>query len=186
MGKTYDHIDDAIERWVSKQKVFFISTAPLGDGGLVNCSAKGRDTLRVLDSQTLVYMDGDGSGIETVAHVKENGRIVIMLCAFEGPPKIYRFHGVGEVFEPHQAGFEMLRAAFPEGNCRAIIKIAVTRISDSCGYGVPHYNYIGERSSHKNMMSKISNAELEGYRDGNALSLDGLPGLKRKSNEFDT
>jgi hypothetical protein len=125
-------------------------------------------------------MDGDGSGIETVAHVKENGRIVIMLCAFEGPPKIYRFHGVGEVFEPHQAEFEVLRSAFPQGNCRAIIKIAVTRISDSCGYGVPRYNYVGERASHDNTMSRMSEAELEARRDSNALSLDGLPGLKRK------
>ena len=180
MGKTFDHIDQSIERWISKQEVFFVSTAPLNDGGLVNCSPKGRDTLRVLDSKTLAYMDGDGSGIETVAHVKENGRIVIMLCAFEGPPKIYRFHGVGEVFEPHQADFEVLRSAFPPGNCRAIIKIAVTRISDSCGYGVPRYNYVGERASHNNMMSRMSEAELEANRDSNALSLDGLPGLKRK------
>jgi hypothetical protein len=179
MGKTYDHIDDSIERWMSKQKMFFVSTAPLGDSALVNCSPKGRDTLRVLDSQTLAYMDGDGSGIETVAHVKENGRIVIMLCAFEGPPKIYRFHGIGEVIESHQDDFEALQSIFPQGNCRAIIRIALTRISDSCGYGVPHYKYIGERPSHNNMMSKISEAELEDYRSSNAISLDGLPGLER-------
>jgi len=180
MSKTFDYIDQSIERWISKQEIFFVSTAPLNDGGLVNCSPKGRDTLRVLDSKTLAYMDSDGSGIETVAHVKENGRIVIMLCAFEGPPKIYRFHGVGEVFEPHQADFAVLRSAFPPGNCRAIIKIAVTRISDSCGYGVPRYNYIGERASHSNMMSGMSEAELETSRDSNTLSLDGLPGLERK------
>jgi hypothetical protein len=179
MNKTFDHIDESIERWISKQKIFFVSTAPLSDAGLVNCSPKGRDTLRVLDSRTLAYMDGDGSGIETVAHVKENGRIVIMLCAFEGPPKIFRFHGVGEVFEPRQPEFQMLRSAFPPGNCRAIIKIAVTRIADSCGYGVPAYNYVGERDPHNKLMPRMSEAKLEAFRDSNALSLDGLPGLNR-------
>jgi len=179
MGKTYDVIDDRIKSWMSRQKMFFVATAPLGGDTLVNCSPKGRDTLRVLGPNVLAYMDGDGSGIETVAHIKENGRIVIMLCAFEGPPKIYRFHGRGQVFEPHQEEFNSLRAEFPEGNCRAIIKISVTRILDSCGYGVPKYKYEGERKSHENLMSRISPEEIEEYRDKNKFSLDKLPGLER-------
>ena len=180
MGKTYEVIDEKIERWMSRQKMFFVATAPIGTDALVNCSPKGRDTLRVLDPKVLAYMDGDGSGIETVAHIKENGRIVIMMCAFDGPPKIYRFHGHGKVFEPHHEGFNSLRAKFPEGICRAIIKIAVTRISDSCGYGVPNYEYVGERQSYDNIMKKITSEELDEYRKENQFSLDGLPGLDRE------
>ncbi len=177
MGKTYEAIDAKIERWISRQKLFFVATAPLGIETLVNCSPKGRDTLRVLDSKTLAFIDGDGSGIETVAHVKENGRIVLMMCAFEGPPKIYRFHGRGSVIEPHNDEFQELQAKFPRENCRAIIKIALSRISDSCGYGVPNYDYVGERPSHANIMAKITPEEIDELRGKNAFSLDGLPGL---------
>jgi hypothetical protein len=182
MGKTYEQIDEKIERWMARQNMFFVATAPVGEDTLVNCSPKGRDTLRVLGPTTLAYMDGDGSGIETIAHVKENGRIVIMMCAFAGPPKIYRFHGQGAVIEPHHAEFESLKAEFPAGNCRAIIRIALTRISDSCGYGVPNYEYAGERPSHDNMMKSITPEELDEYREMNAFSLDGLPGLERQKN----
>ena len=179
MGKSYEVIDEKIERWMSRQKIFFVATAPLGADALVNCSPKGRDTLRILAPKVLAYMDGDGSGIETVAHIKENGRIVLMMCAFDGPPKIYRFHGHGEVIEPHHDAFDELRAKFPEGNCRTIIKIAVTKISDSCGYGVPNYEYKGERASFGNLMQQVTSADLEKLRkENNEFSLDGLPGLE--------
>ncbi|MHA1566838.1 MAG: pyridoxamine 5'-phosphate oxidase family protein [Alphaproteobacteria bacterium] len=180
MGKTYEQIDEKIESWMARQQMFFVATAPVGADTLVNCSPKGTDTLRVLGPTTLAYMDGDGSGIETIAHVKENGRIVIMMCAFAGPPKIYRFHGQGVVIESHHAEFENLRAEFPAGNCRAIIRIALTRVSDSCGYGVPNYEYTGERPSHSNMMKSIKPEQLDGFREMNAFSLDGLPGLERQ------
>ena len=93
MGKEFDAIDERINNWIQKQSMFFVSTAPLSAAGLVNCSPKGQDTLRVLDPNTLAYLDLGGSGVETIAHLKENGRIVIMMCAFEGPPKIFRFYG---------------------------------------------------------------------------------------------
>lgn len=177
MGKTYKEIDDTIERWMSRQKMFFVATAPLGSDTLVNCSPKGRDTLRILGPKVLAYIDGDGSGIETVAHVRENRRIVIMMCAFEGPPRIYRFHGYGSVIESHEEEFETLRAEFPDGNCRAIIRISLTRISDSCGYGVPRLKYLGERKSHENMLRQVIPEDLDEYRRMNESSLDGLPGL---------
>ena len=175
MGKAYEEIDETLERWMSRQKMFFVATAPIGPEMLVNCSPKGRDTLRVLGPRTLAYMDGDGSGIETVAHVRENGRIVIMMCAFEGPPKIYRFHGHGQVVESHQEEFEHLRAQFPDGNCRTIIKISLIRISDSCGYGVPKFEYLGERKSHENAMRQLTPEKLADLRSTNELSLMGSP-----------
>ena len=95
MGKEYQEIDERIPRWIERQRLFFVSTAPLAGDGRINCSPKGLDSLRVLGPRQLAYVDIGGSGIETVAHLKENGRIVIMMCAFDGPPKIFRFYGQG-------------------------------------------------------------------------------------------
>ncbi len=103
MGKTYSEITPEIAAWVAKQPVFFVATAPLSRDGHVNCSPKGLDTLRVLSPTTVAYIDLTGSGAETVAHLAENGRIVLMFCSFEGPPKIVRFHGRGEVIVPSSA-----------------------------------------------------------------------------------
>ena len=99
MGKEYQQIDERIQRWIERQRLFFVSTAPLADDGRINCSPKGLDSLRVLGPRRLAYADIGGSGIETVAHLKENGRIVIMFCAFEAAPLIVRLHGHGEVLE---------------------------------------------------------------------------------------
>ncbi|MEZ4710890.1 MAG: pyridoxamine 5'-phosphate oxidase family protein [Caldilineaceae bacterium] len=112
MGKTYESIDDKLANWVKAQQMFFVSTAPLADDGLVNCSPKGgSDTFAILDAHTVAYLDFTGSGVETVAHLKENGRIVIMFCAFNGPANIVRFHGAGEVIEPHHPDFNVWRAS---------------------------------------------------------------------------
>lgn len=181
MGKEFAEIDDRLIRWIEKQHLFFVATAPLSGDGMVNCSPKGRDTLRVLGPREIAYLDLGGSGIETVAHVKENRRIVIMLCAFAGPPKILRFHGHGEVIELGDPGFDELVSRFPEppSSPRSVIRIDVHRISDSCGYGVPHYAFRGERRSIENYVSDKGPDELREYlRDNNATSLDGLPGLE--------
>ena len=114
MGKEYTEIDEGLARWVEQQKLFFVATAPISGDGMVNCSPKGRDTLRILGPREIAYLDLGGSGIETVAHVKENQRIVVMLCAFAGPPKIVRFHGRGEVFERGDPGFDELVSGFPQ------------------------------------------------------------------------
>ncbi len=180
MGKEYDRIDDRIRHWIDQQHMFFVATAPRSDAGLINCSPKGHDTLRVLDNHTLMYLDYAGSGVETIAHLKENGRIVIMLCAFQGPPKIFRFHGRGQVVTPNQLEFGRLLAEFavdPAG-VRSIIKVRVSRISDSCGYGVPFYDYKKQRPSTQNYIEKTGAAMIREYvRDKNQHSLDGLPGL---------
>jgi hypothetical protein len=137
MGKLFDQIDQRLEEFIRAQQMFFVATAPLDATGHVNVSPKGLDTLRVLDPQTLAYLDQVGSGAETIAHLRENGRIVLMLCAFQGAPRIVRFHGRGSVIEPQDQEFNRLRSVFPaEPAGRAIIHIAIDRIADSCGFGV--------------------------------------------------
>lgn len=179
MGKVYPEIDEKMKAWVEKQKLFFVATAPLAGDGMVNCSPKGMDSFRMLGPRTVGYLDLTGSGVETIAHLKENQRMVIMMCAFEGPPNIVRFHGKGRVFE---RGSEEYAAridryeAYP--GARAIIEVEVERISDSCGYSVPYYDYQGERD----ILLKWANAKgEEGVRDyqkkNNTQSLDGLEGI---------
>lgn len=179
MGKDYQEIDDRMRRWIEQQHVFFVSTAPLDNDGLINCSPKGLDALRILGPRQIAYADTGGSGIETVAHLKENGRIVIMLCAFSGPPKIFRFYGRGEAIEPHDARFEAMRARFgPMPAIRNLVVVDVERIRDSCGWGVPNYQYVGERDSLTNYYANLDDDEIRAKRlESNTKSLDGLPGL---------
>jgi len=179
MGKEYQEIDEHMRGWMERQRVFFVSTAPLADDGRINCSPKGLDGLRVLGPRQIVYADIGGSGIETVAHLKENGRIVIMLCAFDGPPKIFRFYGHGRSVEPHDADFEKLVPMFPKiPAIRNFIIIDINCIRDSCGYGVPLYDFKTDRESLKSWCESKTEEEILTFRiERNALSLDGLPGL---------
>lgn len=180
MGKEFPEIDARIRRFIERQHVFFVSTAPLAADGMINCSPKGLDSLRILGPRQLAYADIGGSGIETVAHLKENGRIVLMLCAFDGPPKIFRFYGRGRPVEPHEAEFDALTAHFSGlPAIRNFVVIDVDSIRDSCGYGVPEYDFKRERDSLTNWCEKKTADELLQYRiDNNASSLDGLPGLQ--------
>src|SRR3954466_4539719 len=148
MGKVFDEIDEKLAAGIGRQRMFFVGTAPSGADGHVNVSPKGPiESLRILDPHTVAYLDVIGSGAETIAHLRENGRIVVMLCAFEGPPRILRLHGRGEVLEPGDPRFEDLIApcgvddpALPESR-RAVIVGDVDRVADSCGYGVPLLSY---------------------------------------------
>ncbi len=179
MGKEFQQIDEHIQRWIEKQHLFFVATAPLADDGLVNVSPKGLGGLRVLGPRQIAYADTGGSGIETVAHLKENGRIVIMLCAFDGPPKIIRFYGTGRAVEPHDDQFGSLVPLFPSMPAiRNFIVVDVERIRDACGYGVPLYEFKGERESLGSFVASKSRDEMLEYRkEKNAVSLDGMPGL---------
>jgi hypothetical protein len=180
MGKTYDHIDAALEKFISAQRVFFVATAPLDPNGHVNVSPKGLDSLWVLDAHTIAYVDYVGSGAETIAHLRENGRIVVMLCAFQGAPRIVRLHGRGEVLEPNDPDFRALRSRFPaEPAARAVIRIRVTRIADSCGYGVPLYAFERQRSQLADWASRKGEQGLVDYQETkNRTSIDGLPALR--------
>jgi Pyridoxamine 5'-phosphate oxidase len=181
MAKVFDALDARLAAWIARQRMFFVATAPSGDGGHVNVSPKGPiETLRVLDEHTVAYLDLVGSGAETVAHLQDNGRIVIMLCAFEGPPRIVRLHGRGEVLEPGVVEFPDA-TALPEQH-RTVIRVDVERIADSCGFGVPLMAYEGERPQAqawaKTKLAKGGPHALEHYvAEKNAVSIDGLPAL---------
>lgn len=180
MGKTYAVLDDSIRTWMERQQMFFVGTAPLSADGLVNLSPKGLDSLTVVDDKTLVYLDYGGSGVETIAHVRENARIVIMMCAFAGPPKIFRFHGRGEVVTPLDDDFDQLAGLFdiPGVGIRAIIRVHVDRISDSCGYGVPNYAFKEHRQSSQNWLKKKGAAAIREYQvEKNLQSIDGLAAI---------
>ena len=178
MGKTYDTLPSDLQDWIAQQKVFFVSTAPSGDDGHINCSPKGSDSFRILNDREVAYLDFTGSGIETISHVQQNGRIVIMFCAFEGPPKIARIHGIGEVVYPTDSTFAELSQRFPENpGTRAIIKVKATRISDSCGYTVPFMDFVKPREALDRWAEKKTPAGLVDYRrENNRTSIDGIPG----------
>ena len=180
MGKTYDAIGPEVREWMADQHMFFVATAPRSDAGMINLSPKGHDTLRVLDDHTLAFLDYGGSGIETIAHLRENGRIVIMMCAFTGPPKIFRFHGSGDVVTPQDPEFPSLAEEFDrsELGIRAIIRVNVSRISDSCGFGVPLYEYQEQRPTSPNYIRSHGAERIRAYQEENNLErLDGLPGI---------
>lgn len=179
MGKVFEEITPEIGQWIEKQKVFFVGTAPLAANGHVNCSPKGGDSFIVLGPHEVAYADLTGSGIETVAHLRENGRIVVMFCAFEGGPKIIRLHGHGEAITPDHAEFAVLEKRFPpQIGLRTIIRVKVTRIADSCGYAVPFYDFVAPRDVLDNLGEKLGPDGLAEYRSRkNGTSIDGLPGL---------
>jgi hypothetical protein len=189
MGKIFDDINEQLERWISEQPMFFVGSAPLDEDGHVNVSPKGPiESLRVLTPTTVAYLDMVGSGAETIAHVRENGRIVIMLCAFEGPPRILRLHGRGEVVvasdDRFPELFELCGFAEPETPAarRAIVLVEVLRVADSCGYGVPLMKHEGQRPhadlwAAKKVRVGGSEALLDYQREKNSLSIDGLPAV---------
>lgn len=184
MGKLYSEIDERLRSFIDAQQMFFVASAPSEDGGHVNCSPKGRDSFRVLDPHTVGYLDFVGSGVETLAHLRQNGRIVLMFCAFEGAPKILRLHGRGTAIEPAHPDFQALLEKFGQESAlgvRSIVRVEVTRIADSCGFGVPLYRYERQRDQLPRWAEKKGIEGLEAYkREKNALSIDGLPGLERK------
>jgi hypothetical protein len=189
VGRTFDAIDERLAGWIAAQPLYFVGTAPLAGDGHVNISPKGPiGTLRVLGPDRVAYLDLVGSGAETVAHLRENGRIVVMLCAFAGPPRIVRLHGTGTAHLAGEPRFAELlaEAAFDEPDTaasrRAVIEVSVSRIAESCGYGVPVMDLVGDRPHLEKWAAKkvrVGGAEaLEQYQaEHNAASLDGLPAV---------
>lgn len=180
MGKIYESIDGRLRDFLLEQPVFFVATAPSGAGGHVNISPKGgTGCFTVLDERRVAYLDYTGSGAETIAHLRENGRITLMACAFHGPPKIVRLHGAGRVVLPADEDFAGLLRAFdtePARGLRAIIEVSVERISDSCGYQVPLMTYEGDRDLLVRWSERKTDEDLDEYRrTRNGHSIDGLP-----------
>jgi hypothetical protein len=187
MGQLYETLDAGVIEWIERQHVFFVASAP-GDGGHINCSPKGLDLFRVLGPLSVAYLDLTGSGVETIAHLRDNGRIVLMFCAFEGPPRILRLHGRGAPVQAGDPRFDHLLQHFmplsPEllASARAVIQIEVERIADSCGYGVPLMRYQSDRSqmrawTNNRLRTHGPGAILEYQMDKNLSSIDHLPGL---------
>ena len=189
MGRTYHEIDERWRAWIARQPMFFVGSAPLAAEGHINVSPKGPiGTLRVLDGHTVAYLDVVGSGAETIAHLRENGRILVMLCAFEGPPRILRLHGRGEPVLPGDPRYAELleRCSFedPGGEeaRRAVVVVQVDRIADSCGYGVPLMTYEGERPHYdawaqKKLRTGGPDALLRYQEEHNTEAIDGLPAV---------
>jgi hypothetical protein len=180
MGRAFEGIDDKLSGWLDAQRVFFVATAPRADDGHVNVSPKGLPgTFAVLGPHTVAYLDLTGSGIETVAHLRENGRIVVMFCAFEGPPRIVRLHGRGEAVMPDDPRFASLASHFDEHpGIRSVIVVEVTRATDSCGFGVPVLRFDHERTKLDEWAARKGSDGIADYqRTRNTESLDGLPGL---------
>ncbi|EDY45642.1 pyridoxamine 5'-phosphate oxidase family protein [Streptomyces sp. SPB074] len=186
MGKTYERIDGRLRAFIEEQPVFFTATAPLSGQGTVNLSPKGvRGSFAVLDAHTVAYLDFAGSNAETIAHLRENGRITLMWCAFQGPPNIVRVHGHGEAVFRDDPRYPDLVARFgsvdpgPHG-LRAVILVHAELIRDTCGYAVPFMAYEKERDLHARRFAREDDASLDAYfgkKDHIAKSIDGLPGL---------
>ncbi|MET8555167.1 pyridoxamine 5'-phosphate oxidase family protein [Streptomyces sp. NPDC004959] len=186
MGKTYERIDGRLRTFIEEQPVFFTATAPLSEEGTVNLSPKGvRGSFAVLDAHTVAYLDFAGSNAETIAHLRENGRITLMWCAFQGPPNIVRVHGRGEAVFRDDPRFPGLVARFDAVDpsthgLRAVIVVHAELIRDTCGYAVPFMAYEEERDLHARRFAREDDASLDAYfgkKDHIARSIDGLPGL---------
>ncbi|MBF6328127.1 pyridoxamine 5'-phosphate oxidase family protein [Nocardia transvalensis] len=182
MGKVHPHIDDTLRRFIGEQPMFFVATAP-SHGGRVNVSPKGyRDTFAVLDDHTVAYLDLFGSGVETISHLRENGRITIMFCSFTRNSKILRLQGTGRVVRPDDAEFAGLRNHFgtEHPGVRAVIVVDVERIADSCGYSVPYMELVDERPVLDKSHARKSDDDFARRIAGdNAASIDALPGLEQ-------
>ena len=180
MGRVHDGIDDHVQAFIERQPMFFVATAPMSPEGHVNISPKGlRDTFAVLGPRSVAYLDLTGSGIETIAHLRENGRITLMFCAFDGPARIVRLYGRGEVVLPDHPDFDELRGRFPRiPGARAVIRVDLDRVADSCGYGVPQMEYVADRDRLPTWSEKKGEAGLAEYRrEKNSSSIDGLEGI---------
>jgi Pyridoxamine 5'-phosphate oxidase len=179
MGKVFDGISDSLAGWITAQPVWFVATAPLAADGRVNISPRGHDCLSVLGPHQVGWVDYTGSGVETIAHLRENGRICLMFLSFSKRPRIVRLHGTGTVALPGDPLFDKVVAGHPgHPATRAVIVVEVTRVSDSCGYGVPVMDLVGERDLLRRHAEKKGPDAMAAYRaEKNAVSIDGLPGL---------
>ncbi|MEP7372922.1 MAG: pyridoxamine 5'-phosphate oxidase family protein [Chitinophagaceae bacterium] len=177
MGKFHKSMEDQHKKFIASQHLFFVSTAPLDGKGHINLSPKGLDSFRILSDTRVAYMDIIGSGNETSAHLLENGRITFMFCAFGGPPNILRLYGKGYTVLPGDQEWPELSSHFNILlSTRQIIVADIFKVQTSCGFGVPYYEYTGERD-HAHKWADTKGAEgLEEYKkEKNLLSLDGLP-----------
>ena len=179
MGSYYDSIPGHLAAWIEAQPMFFVATAPSGDGGHVNLSPKGLDTFRIVDPRTVAYLDLVGSGAETIAHLRQNGRIVVMFCGFDQPRRILRIWGEGRSLYPGEPGHGSLSEAFPDiPGSRSIIRVEIGKVGTSCGGGVPLMEMVSQRDFLPTWAEKKGpEAMWEYQKQNNEVSLDGLPAM---------
>ena len=179
MGKVFDGIDEALASWITAQPVWFVATAPLASDGHVNVSPRGHGSLSILAPRRVGWADYTGSGAETIAHLRENGRICLMFASFDRRPRIVRLHGSGTVVLPGDPAYDEVVARNPaHPSTRAVIVVDVTRVSDSCGHGVPVMKLVGERDLLRLTAEKKGPEGMASYRAlNNTTSIDALPGL---------
>jgi Pyridoxamine 5'-phosphate oxidase len=179
MGKVFDSIDEGLVAWISAQPVFFVATAPLAGDGHINVSPRGHECLSILGPHRVGWVDYTGSGVETIAHLRENGRICLMFASFDRRPRIVRLHGLGAVALPGDPAYREVVARQPaHPSTRAVITVDVHRVSDSCGHGMPLMELVGERDLLRLTAEKKGPGGMVSYRElKNAVSIDGLPGL---------
>jgi len=180
MAQTFEKIPDELLPWIEAQPVFFVATAPVDPATHINISPRGLGTFRVMDANRVAWLDLTGSGVETIAHLRADGRITLMFCAFDDPPRVVRLYGHGTVHEPEDEAHDGLRSRLPDlPGARAIIDVAVDRVSSSCGFGVPLMNLVGPREQLVESAERKGEAKMAAYRARkNAESIDGLPGLE--------
>jgi hypothetical protein len=176
VAKLYDHITDHLADFIKAQPMFFVASAPLAADGHVNISPKGLDSLRILSPRRIAYLDMTGSGNETSAHIRENGRITFMFCAFNGPPNILRLYGQGYTVLPGSEEWAQLAPLFPAYHgARQIIAADIDRVQTSCGFAVPLMDYVGQRDTLLRWAHARDEQGLEEYRcENNVRSIDGL------------
>jgi hypothetical protein len=183
MSKVHEALDGRLREFVERQHLYFVATAPAGPDGHVNVSPKGhKDTFAVVDGSTIAYLDLTGSGAEGIAHIRQNGRVTVMFCAFEGSPDVVRLQGTGRVVTPGDAGWDDVIGLFPQGakhpGVRAVIVVALDRISSSCGFAVPLFEYLGDRTMLDDNFGRRSPENIAEYKQRkNSYSIDGLPAL---------
>jgi hypothetical protein len=175
MAQFYSQLTPELQVFIQEQKIFFTATAP--QQGRINLSPKGRDTFRVLDSQTVAYLDLTGSGNETAAHLKENGRMTIMFCSFSEVPLILRLYGHGRAIRPRDRDWQRFHALFSSlPGERQIVVLEIESVQTSCGYAVPLYEFKAGRQTLLNWAQKKGERGLLDYWQAkNQISIDGLP-----------
>jgi hypothetical protein len=175
MGKKYPEINEKHQSFIKQQKMYFVATAPTE--GRINLSPKGIDSLQVMSENRVVWLNLTGSGNETAAHLLEDNRMTIMFCAFEGDPKILRLYGHARAIHQRDSEWEELLALFPETNgARQLIDMQVELVHTSCGFGVPLYDFVGQREDLTRWIDKKGPEGIADYwQDRNAESLDGKP-----------
>lgn len=180
MGKVFDGINESLASWIAAQPVWFVATAPLACDGHINLSPRGHDCLSILGEHRVGWVDYTGSGVETIAHLRENGRICLMFASFDRRPRIVRLHGRGTIALPGDPAFDEVTSLHPDHpSTRAVITVDVTRVSDSCGYGVPMMEMVGERDLLRLWAEKKGPEGVADYRlEKNGTSIDGLPALE--------